>query len=77
MGQWNTAEEFPGFHASTEAEYAQAFHDALTLPPEETAAMRRRARQSARRFTDRTFDDKWIQNMDRLVRLRAARTSKQ
>jgi alpha-1,2-mannosyltransferase len=36
--------------------------------------MRRRARKSAERFTDRGFADKWLANMDKLVALQVERT---
>ncbi|KAF2692194.1 glycosyltransferase family 4 protein [Lentithecium fluviatile CBS 122367] len=65
-----------GFHASTEEQYAEGFRKVLTLPPQEMLAMRYRARESARRFTDRGFDEKWLANMDRLVRLQVARSAK-
>ncbi|OAG07593.1 UDP-Glycosyltransferase/glycogen phosphorylase [Paraphaeosphaeria sporulosa] len=62
-----------GFHASTAEEYAEGFRKALSLSREETLAMRKRARKSAERFTDRGFAEKWLGNMDRLVRLQVAR----
>ncbi|KAF2872678.1 alpha-1,2-mannosyltransferase ALG11 [Massariosphaeria phaeospora] len=65
-----------GFHASTAEQYAEGFRKALTLPREETLAMRRRARKSAGRFTDGGFADKWILHMERLVRLQVARAAK-
>jgi alpha-1,2-mannosyltransferase len=64
-----------GFHASTEEEYADGFYKALTLPLDEMMAMRRRARESAKRFTDRSFDQRWLANMGRLVGLQAARAT--
>ncbi|KAF1960260.1 alpha-1,2-mannosyltransferase ALG11 [Byssothecium circinans] len=63
-----------GFHASTVDEYAQGFRKALSLSPRETLAMRQRARASAKRFTDKVFADKWVENMDQLVRLQVARS---
>ncbi|KAJ4294490.1 asparagine-linked glycosylation protein [Kalmusia sp. IMI 367209] len=62
-----------GFHASTAEEYAEGFRKALSMSKEETLAMRRRARQSAGRFTDRGFAERWLLNMDRLVKLQVAR----
>lgn len=38
--------------------------------------MRRRARRSAERFTDKTFADKWLGNAEKLVALQIKRTSK-
>ncbi|EOA81205.1 glycosyltransferase family 4 protein [Exserohilum turcica Et28A] len=65
-----------GFHASTAQEYAEGFRKALTLSPQETLDMRRRARRSAERFTDKTFADKWLGNAEKLVALQIKRTSK-
>ncbi|KAL1612402.1 asparagine-linked glycosylation protein [Paraconiothyrium brasiliense] len=65
-----------GFHASTAEEYAEGFRKALSLSRGETLAMRKRARKSAERFTDRGFAEKWLSNMDRLVRLQVARNNK-
>jgi alpha-1,2-mannosyltransferase len=65
-----------GFHASTADEYAEGFRKALSLSRAETLAMRKRARKSAERFTDRGFAEKWLSNMDRLVRLQVARKDK-
>jgi alpha-1,2-mannosyltransferase len=62
-----------GFHASTADEYAEGYLKALSLPPAETLAMRRRAKESAKRFTDQGFADAWIRNMDRLVALQISR----
>ena len=48
---------------------------ALELSPQKALAMRHRARKSASRFTDRGFAEKWIANLDRLVKLHSARSS--
>ena len=45
------------------------------MTPEETLAMRKRARKSAERFTDQVFADKWLKNMDKLVALQVQRAS--
>lgn len=66
---------FIGYHASTQNEYAEAFHKALSLSAEDMLAMRRRARKSAARFTDRVFAEKWIGNMDQLIGLQTSRTT--
>ncbi|SPQ27260.1 209976c6-8333-49c0-b0dd-da98f7f609e3 [Thermothielavioides terrestris] len=60
-----------GFHATTAAEFAQAFDKALNLP--DPYAVRRRARQSAKRFTEEEFARRWIEQMEKLV---AARVGK-
>ena len=44
-----------------------AFMQALTMSPDETLAMRRRARASARRFTEKAFAKTWIRQMEGLV----------
>ncbi|KAF2035490.1 UDP-Glycosyltransferase/glycogen phosphorylase [Setomelanomma holmii] len=62
-----------GFHATTAKEYAEGFRKALTMPLAETIEMRRRARKSAHRFTDLSFADKWLVNMEKLVSLRTDR----
>lgn len=68
--------EGTGFHATTAQEYADGFRKALTLSPQETLDMRRRARKSAERFTDQKFVDKWIKNAEKLIALQIQRTSK-
>ncbi|KAG9204470.1 asparagine-linked glycosylation protein [Epicoccum nigrum] len=65
-----------GFHATTADEYAEGFRKALTLSPQETLAMRQRARKSAGRFTDREFAEAWLRNMGKLVKLQVERTGK-
>jgi len=62
-----------GYHASTAEQYAEAFGKALSLGPEETMAMRLRARKSAKRFTEQAFAEKWVKNMETLVRLQRAK----
>lgn len=56
-----------GFHASTVEEYAARFREALDMSPEDTLAMRLRARASARRFTEEAFARQWVERMERLV----------
>ena len=63
-----------GYHASTESEYAAAFKQALTMSPDETLAMRRRARASARRFTEEAFAKAWIRQMEGLVVMQSSIT---
>jgi alpha-1,2-mannosyltransferase len=59
-----------GFRASTEDEFAAAFEAALALPAEEKVAMRLRARNSALRFTEEEFSQKWIEEVGKLVEMR-------
>jgi hypothetical protein len=70
------ANEREGFHATTAQQYAEGFRKALTLSPEETMAMRQRARKSSERFTDATFDNKWLANAEKLVTLQIERASR-
>jgi len=65
-----------GWHASSEDEYAAAFTEALALRGDEVLGMRERARVSARRFGEAAFDERWVVQMGRLVRLRGARAVK-
>ncbi|KAF2673878.1 alpha-mannosyltransferase [Microthyrium microscopicum] len=58
-----------GFHASTASEYAAAFARALDLSPTDTLAMRKRARESARRFSEKKFATRWVEQMEKLVKL--------
>lgn len=62
-----------GFHASTPDEYAQAFEKALSMSAEDTVAMRLRARKSATRFSEEVFAERWVEHMERLVRLQTER----
>ena len=59
-----------GFVASTEEEYASGMTKALNLSANEKLQMRRRARRSARRFSEDAFDQEWRKHMSRLVHLR-------
>ncbi|KAL9103021.1 MAG: hypothetical protein Q9187_009055, partial [Circinaria calcarea] len=61
-----------GFHATTVAEYATAFSQALSLSPADILAMRRRSRLSARRFTEEAFANRWIAQNARLIDLSKA-----
>jgi alpha-1,2-mannosyltransferase len=46
------------------------------MSPQETLAMRHRARKSAGRFTDLVFAEKWLANMEKLVALQVDRSKK-
>lgn len=63
------ANEATGFLASTVEEYAAAFEKALSMSPEDTVAMRLRARKSAKRFSEEVFAERWVEHMERLVGL--------
>lgn len=58
-----------GFHASTAEGFASAFEKALSLPEPEVAAMRERARRSARRFDEETFEGLWLSEFGKLMEL--------
>ncbi|OJD33581.1 alpha-mannosyltransferase alg11 [Diplodia corticola] len=58
-----------GFHATTAAQFAEGFRQALALSGQETLEMRQRARRSAGRFTEEVFANKWLVQMCRLVEL--------
>ena len=64
-------DEPTGFHASTPAEYSEAFVKALTLSPEDKVSMRLRARASAQRFGEQEFSDDWIEQLKKLIQLRS------
>ncbi|OLN92047.1 GDP-Man:Man(3)GlcNAc(2)-PP-Dol alpha-1,2-mannosyltransferase [Colletotrichum chlorophyti] len=54
-----------GFHATNVQEFAEGYEKALSI--KDTLPVRLRARQSAKRFTEGEFDQKWIAQMERLV----------
>ncbi|KAF5661295.1 alpha-1,2-mannosyltransferase alg-11 [Fusarium heterosporum] len=56
-----------GFHATTEEEFAEGYEKAFSLPY--PLAVRLRARESAKRFTEEEFAKKWTVQMARLVSL--------
>jgi len=65
-----------GFRATTEEEFAAAFQGALALPKEEKVAMRARARESARRFTEEEFARRWIVEVEKLVMMAKPQASR-
>ncbi|KAL1304708.1 hypothetical protein AAFC00_003657 [Neodothiora populina] len=64
-----------GFHARSADEFADGYHRALSLPESDTLAMRKRARQSAKRFSEEVFRDSWNTHMDKLIRLQRTKRS--
>jgi glycosyltransferase involved in cell wall biosynthesis len=58
-----------GFHASTEEQFAEGFAKALELPSSEALAMRLRSRESAKRFSEEVFSERWLKQLDALVAL--------
>lgn len=65
----HVANRSSGYHATTAEQYTAAFQKALSLNSEETLAMRLRARQSAKRFTEEAFAERWIDQAEKLVAL--------
>ncbi|KAK3315380.1 GDP-Man:Man(3)GlcNAc(2)-PP-Dol alpha-1,2-mannosyltransferase [Apodospora peruviana] len=57
-----------GFHATTSTEFAEGFEKSLSLP--NPSAVRLRARQSAKRFTEEEFAKRWTAQMETLVNMR-------
>ena len=69
--QWkNLLISISGFHATTSTEFAYGFEKALSL--EDKLAIRRRARLSAKRFTEEEFSKGWIRQMEILVDLQSS-----
>ena len=62
-----------GFHASTQQDFTAAFEYASSLLPEDALAMRLRARESARRFSEEVFAEAWVRQLGRLVDLSRGR----
>ena len=58
-----------GFHAESEEEYAAAFGKVAALSEEERWQMRRRGRESSRRFGEGVFREGWGKEVERLVAL--------
>lgn len=59
-----------GYHATTATQFAKSFEAALSLSASETLAMRRRARVSAQRFTEREFAKGWLHGLEQLVEMK-------
>ena len=58
-----------GLHAETVDEYASAFERVGSLKGEEMLAMRKRGRESSRRFGEGVFSRGWGEEMERLIAL--------
>ncbi|KAH7146464.1 family 4 glycosyltransferase [Dactylonectria macrodidyma] len=56
-----------GFHAITPEDFADSYEKALSLP--NPLAVRKRARESAKRFTEEEFAKKWTVQLARLITL--------
>ncbi|ELU39306.1 demethylmenaquinone methyltransferase domain-containing protein [Rhizoctonia solani AG-1 IA] len=58
-----------GYHATDPVSFAEAFHDALSLPAPEALAMRKRARALAvERFSTEGFEKGWAQGWESAIR---------
>lgn len=58
-----------GYHATDPTSFAEAFHQALSLPAPEALAMRKRARALAvERFSTEGFEKGWAQGWEFVVR---------
>ena len=62
-----------GFHAETEEEYAAAFERVGRMGEGKREEMRRRGRESSRRFGEETFAVGWGGEMERLIALQRLR----
>lgn len=48
-------------------EFTTAFEKALAVSPEDSLAMRQRARKSALRFSEEVFAEAWVKQLQSLV----------
>ncbi|KAI5840801.1 hypothetical protein DFP73DRAFT_557907 [Morchella snyderi] len=62
-----------GWHAETAEQFAEAYRKALELPVADVLAMRSRARESAQRFSEEVFADRWLVGLEELVALHMKR----
>jgi len=66
-----------GFHAETEGQYADAFVKVLVeMSEEERVEMRKRGRESVRRFGGDVFVQGWLREMEKLVNLQTQRAGR-
>ena len=56
-----------GFHAETDEQFADAFRQVRAMTPEDRVAMRLRARESAKRFTEEVFVERWTEGLHQLM----------
>lgn len=57
-----------GFLATTADQYAEALHEALTIPAPEARILREQARASATRFSDQVFDERLSVILSKLIK---------
>lgn len=67
------ADATTGFYATTSSEFAAAFAKVFDMSSDDTLTMRKRARSSAKRFTEEAFAKRWIVQMERLVKMQISR----
>lgn len=58
-----------GYHAETEEQFAEGFRRVTSMSRDNTIAMRLRGRGNAKRFTEDVFAQKWVSEMDSLVKM--------
>jgi alpha-1,2-mannosyltransferase len=62
-----------GYHAETAEEFSDAYRRVVQMDPEERYAMRVRARQVAKRFTEEAFARGWIEQVEKLVEMQVGK----
>ena len=67
------ADAATGFYAATSSDFATAFAKVFDMTSDDTLNMRKRARSSAKRFTEEAFAKSWIVQMERLVKIEISR----
>jgi alpha-1,2-mannosyltransferase len=63
-----------GFHAETEDEYAEMFDRVSRMPEREREEMRKRGRESSKRFGEGVFAAGWVDVMEELVGMQVERS---
>jgi alpha-1,2-mannosyltransferase len=65
--------ELTGYHAETAEEFADAYRRVVQMQPDESFAMRVRAREVAKRFTEEVFARMWVEEVGKLVELQVGK----
>jgi alpha-1,2-mannosyltransferase len=63
-----------GYRAETEEQFAEGFRRVTSMSREDTVAMRLRGRANAKRFTEEVFAQRWIAEMEGLVKMQVKRS---
>ena len=58
-----------GYHATTLETFSTAFTTALSLPEDEVHTLRMRAQESAKRFSEEVFAQRWLAAMEELMEM--------